>query len=175
LFIAFSGEEEWLIGSTYFCSHPTIDLEKVNYMYNFDMVGRLGCEGNKITAIGTATSRDWKRIYREMSNHGFKVGQMRGPGFYSDHYPFYKQNLPIAYITTGLHYDYHTPRDIASKINYDGMINLIKYSEEFIARSEDLEKITFKPVSGLGQFLSGVNYFFKEFDYILTVGFGGME
>src|SRR5262249_10716464 len=41
LFIAFSGEEKGLLGSNYFVKHPTIDLKKINYMINMDMVGRL--------------------------------------------------------------------------------------------------------------------------------------
>ncbi|MFY8020653.1 MAG: M28 family peptidase, partial [Bacteroidia bacterium] len=46
VFIAFSGEEEGLLGSRYFVEHPTIDLNKVNYMINMDMVGRLDTTKN---------------------------------------------------------------------------------------------------------------------------------
>ncbi len=44
LFIAFSGEEEGLLGSNYFVKNPTIDTKKVTYMLNMDMVGRLNAE-----------------------------------------------------------------------------------------------------------------------------------
>src|SRR5690554_7854562 len=41
LFMAFSGEEMGLLGSNYFTKNATMDLSKVNYMINMDMVGRL--------------------------------------------------------------------------------------------------------------------------------------
>ena len=41
LFLAFSGEELGLYGSKYFTEHPTVDLLKVNFMINIDMIGRL--------------------------------------------------------------------------------------------------------------------------------------
>ena len=41
LFIAFSGEEKGLLGANYFTKNPTIDLDRVSYMINMDMVGRL--------------------------------------------------------------------------------------------------------------------------------------
>src|SRR5207248_876921 len=40
-FMTFSGEEQGLLGSRYFCKKPTIPLEQVAAMVNLDMVGRL--------------------------------------------------------------------------------------------------------------------------------------
>ncbi len=170
LFIVFSGEEEGLLGSEWFCSHPTVDMEKTSFMYNFDMVGRLGCQGNKITALGIASSPEWKKIYHGMSDHGFRVKLVKGANSYSDHFSFYQKNLPIAYLTTGLHYDYHTPSDMASKINYDGMVNIVRYSEEFITRAGNRGKIPFTKVSAWHQFFSNANLVIQDLDYILVVG-----
>ena len=39
LFIAFGAEELGLLGSNYFNKYPTLELESINYMFNFDMVG----------------------------------------------------------------------------------------------------------------------------------------
>lgn len=175
LFIAFSGEEEGLIGSSYFCAHPTIDLDKVNFMFNFDMVGRLGCEGNRITAIATATSPDWRKVFSVPSKQRFRIKKMRGAPPFSDHYGFYSKGIPVAYLTTGLHYDYHTPRDVSRKINYDGMVSIIKFSEDFINKSEKVGKITFRKVRGWDQFTSFASFFFEELDYILNAGLEGDE
>ena len=50
-----------LYGSSYFCKNPTEDLDKVKYMLNFDMVGRLN--DNKDLAInGVGTSQGWLEI-----------------------------------------------------------------------------------------------------------------
>jgi Zn-dependent M28 family amino/carboxypeptidase len=175
LFIAFSGEEEWLIGSSYFCAHPTVDFASVNFMFNFDMVGRLGCEGNQITAIGTATAREWKKVFLKIPKQNFRIKKMRGAGFFSDDYGFYLKGIPVAYLTTGLHYDYHTPRDVAAKINYDGMVSIIKFSEDFISKSEEAGKITFRKVPAWYQFTSTASYVLEELDYMLHVGTDGAE
>ena len=57
LFFAISREEEGLWGSNYYTKNPTIDLSKVNYMINMDMVGRLNEEkGLAVYGTGTASN-----------------------------------------------------------------------------------------------------------------------
>ena len=52
-----------------------------------------------------------------------------GDGFGpSDHAAFYMQNIPVFYFSTGAHPDYHTPEDIASKINYAGIKKIADYA-----------------------------------------------
>jgi hypothetical protein len=41
LFAAFSGEEKGLWGSNQFCKTPTVALDSIDYMLNFDMIGKL--------------------------------------------------------------------------------------------------------------------------------------
>jgi aminopeptidase YwaD len=175
LFIAFSGEEEGLLGSSWFVSHPTISLPSVNFMINFDMVGRLGCEGMMIYALGTASSPDWKEIFRSVRPGNFKVNRMRGAGAFSDHYGFYKKEIPFAYFTTGFHYDYHTPDGRAEKINYDGMVGIAGYKEKFIEEAEKKGRIRYEKISGWDQFTAMSKYIAEEMDYMLVVGPGGAE
>ena len=53
--IAFTGEEEGLLGSKHFTDDPGINLSKVNAMINLDMVGRLNETNNlQISGVGTA-------------------------------------------------------------------------------------------------------------------------
>lgn len=59
LFIAFSGEELGLFGSKYYVENPTIDLKKVDYMINMDMVGRLNDSTKVLTLGGIGTSPTW--------------------------------------------------------------------------------------------------------------------
>ena len=175
LVIAFSGEEEGLKGSYYYAAHPTIGLDKVSFMFNFDMVGRLGCQGNRMDAVCTATSPAWKTILKEASSGDFRVRRIPGAGEFSDHAPFYKKDLPIAYLTTGLHYDYHTSRDDADKINYTGMVDIYKYARAIIRRAEEQGKLPFKKVSDWNNARSMLYYIGEQLDYVLTVGFGEME
>ena len=39
----------------------------------------------------------------------------------SDHYNFVRKDIPILSFTTGIHSDYHTPRDIVDKIDFEKM------------------------------------------------------
>jgi hypothetical protein len=144
-------------------------------MFNFDMVGRLGCQGNRMDAVCTATSPAWKTILKEASSGDFRVRRIPGAGEFSDHAPFYKKDLPIAYLTTGLHYDYHTSRDDAEKINYTGMVDIYKYARAIIRRAEEQGKLPFKKVSDWNNARSMLYYIGEQLDYVLTVGFGEME
>jgi Zn-dependent M28 family amino/carboxypeptidase len=175
LFIAFSGEEEGLFGSNYFCAHPTVDLKQVNYMFNFDMVGRLGCEGNRITAIGTSTSKNWRKVFSKTRKPRFGISKSGGAPAFSDHYGFYQKGIPIAYFTSGLHDDYHTPRDVARMINYDGMVSIVKYTEDFVTESEETGKITYRKIPGWYQFTAYASFFFELLDYVVNIGTGGAE
>jgi aminopeptidase YwaD len=124
IFLAFSGEEEGLLGSKQFTDKPGIDLSLVNAMINLDMVGRLNETNNlQISGVGTATGlkdlvyakSDTSVIKLTLSDEGY------GP---SDHSSFYGKNIPVLFYFTGAHLDYHTPLDTYDKINYKGMVAL---------------------------------------------------
>lgn len=125
LFMAFSGEEMGLLGSNYYCKHPTVDLASVNYMLNFDMVGRLDTsKGIAINGVGTYA--DWKGSLEaaNLENLSMIYGESGvGP---SDHTSFYLQDIPVLHFFTGQHEDYHKPSDDAQKINYLGIKSIRK-------------------------------------------------
>jgi hypothetical protein len=60
VFIAFSGEEEGLIGSSYYVNHPVVPLQKTIAMINMDMIGRLRDQKLMIGGIGTAP--EWRAM-----------------------------------------------------------------------------------------------------------------
>jgi Zn-dependent M28 family amino/carboxypeptidase len=60
IFIAFSGEEEGLIGSKFYVNNPMFPLDKTVAMINMDMVGRLN--ENKLTVGGIGTASEWKSL-----------------------------------------------------------------------------------------------------------------
>ena len=138
--IAFTGEEEGLLGSKHFTDEPGIDLTKVNAMINLDMVGRLNETNNlQISGVGTATGlkdliyskSDTTVIKLTLSDEGY------GP---SDHSSFYGKNIPVLFYFTGAHLNYHTPQDTWDKINYKGMVKisgLIFNVAEALASSND--------------------------------------
>lgn len=124
--VAFSGEEEGLLGSKQFVNDPLIDLSKVNAMINLDMLGRLNEDKTlQVSGVGTAAGlkelviaqSDTTEIKLALSDEGY------GP---SDHSSFYGKDIPVLFYFTGAHADYHTPEDTYDKINYDGMVKISK-------------------------------------------------
>jgi hypothetical protein len=60
VFIAFSGEEEGLLGSNYYVNHPAFPLAQTVAMINMDMIGRMKNRNLIIGGVGTATEwKDW--------------------------------------------------------------------------------------------------------------------
>ncbi len=140
LIIAFSGEEEGLLGSKWFVTHPMVDMQKVNYMLNFDMVGRL--DSNRLIVNGVGTSPEWipamKRITTSMHIKTTESGI--GP---SDHTSFYLNNIPVLHFFSGQHHDYHKPSDDEYKINYPGMNKIFDYVMALISNLNNKGKLEF--------------------------------
>ncbi len=123
IFIAFSGEEKGLWGSNYFVKHPTADLEQMNYMINFDMVGRL--KDNRLAINGTGTSPEWTVL--DKVNKGFELIKSESGIGPSDHTSFYLEGIPSIHLFTGQHEDYHKPSDDVDKVNYHGCYQIAHY------------------------------------------------
>ena len=54
VFIAFSGEEEGLLGSNYYVNHPIVPLANTVAMINMDMIGRMKDKKLIVGGVGTA-------------------------------------------------------------------------------------------------------------------------
>jgi Zn-dependent M28 family amino/carboxypeptidase len=60
VFIAFSGEEEGLLGSNYYVNHPIVPLANTVAMINMDMIGRM--KDNKLIVGGVGTAPSWRQV-----------------------------------------------------------------------------------------------------------------
>ena len=122
--VAFSGEEEGLLGSKHFTDDPGIDLSKVNIMFNLDMVGRLN-DTNKLQISGVGTATGLEDLINSESDTSVVKLQLSYEGYGpSDHSSFYFKNIPVLFYFTGAHLDYHTPADTYDKISYAGMVEI---------------------------------------------------
>ena len=149
LFIAFSGEEMGLLGSNYYVKNPTIDLKKVDYMLNMDMVGRLNNE-NTMAVHGVGTSPIFKQIL--FANKGeLHIAEHESGVGPSDHTSFYLMDIPVLHFFTGQHEDYHKPSDDAEKLNYDGMETITQFILSIITELNDDGKITFRKTKNESQ------------------------
>jgi hypothetical protein len=122
VFIAFSGEESGVLGSTHFTRSPTGGLapSDLRAMLNLDMVGRL--RDNKVTVFGTASAAEWNALLAPACAAArVDCAPVEGGGLGpSDQMPFYAAGVPVVHFFTGSHADYHKPSDTADKINAAG-------------------------------------------------------
>ncbi len=140
LIIHFSGEELGLLGSKYWLEHPTY-TGNLNYMINLDMVGRYDT-ARKLTVGGYGTSSAWSSILSNtptsLLTHYDSVGS--GP---SDHASFYRKDLPVLFMFTGSHADYHKATDDWDKINYEAEKDVVRYVQAIIKKADGLGKLDF--------------------------------
>ena len=143
LFIAFSGEEHGLLGSSYFAKNPTVDLKKVKFMLNFDMVGRLNDE-RTLAVNGVGTSDAWGKLLNKANTMNFVLKTSESGFGASDHTAFYLQEIPVLHFFTGQHEDYHKPSDDVDKINFTGMYLIMEYVKSIIEHSEKIKTFKFQ-------------------------------
>lgn len=143
LFIAVSGEEQGLWGSNFYTKNPTVDLSKVNFMINMDMVGRLESERG-LAVYGTGTAPDWNSLIDEVNTDSLKIIKKESGKGPSDHTSFYLKDIPVLHFFTGQHADYHRPSDDADKINYAGIVQVTDMIERIIVALDGGEKLVFQ-------------------------------
>lgn len=142
MFIAFSGEEMGLLGSNYFVKNSTLSIDKMNYMINMDMVGKLK-KDSTLAVYGVGTS-PWFKQTLMANNTMFKLVQKESGVGPSDHTSFYLANIPVLHFFTGQHEDYHKPSDDFEKLNYQGMNMISKYIFDVITALNNNGKLAFR-------------------------------
>ncbi|NND76738.1 MAG: M20/M25/M40 family metallo-hydrolase [Flavobacteriales bacterium] len=142
IFVAFSGEEKGLLGSNYFVKDMPLAKEKVNYMLNMDMVGRLEEGANKISINGVGTSPSLA-IVDSLTVEGLSAQTTDSGIGASDHTSFYLEGIPAIHFFSGSHEDYHKPSDDIEKINYKGMERIVSYMLQLIEELDDDGKLEF--------------------------------
>lgn len=141
LFVAFGAEEMGIIGARYFTEHSPVPVKSIKAMINMDMVGRL-VEGNSVINIsGTGTSNvtdSLINIYEK--NRIFTIKRVPDGYGPSDHAAFYTAGVPVSFITTGAHGDYHTPQDSPDKLNYNGQLQITMFTADLLSGFSKLSK-----------------------------------
>jgi hypothetical protein len=153
LFVWHTGEERGLYGSRFFADNPSVPLESIVVHVNMDMIGRnredRAGEENRVYLIGS------DRISTELHNLIVDANaalpnpleldyELNDPGdteqlyYRSDHYSYAAVGIPVVFLTTGLHPDYHANTDGAEKINYGKMARIARLAYEIGWRSGNL-------------------------------------
>ena len=141
LFIAFSGEEMGLFGSKAFVHSPLMQNYTVNYMLNYDMVGRMDTT-HALIINGAGTSTHWS-VLQQIAQQPLRITTTESGIGPSDQTSFYLSDIPVLHFFTGSHADYHKPSDDEPLINYDGMEMVYAYSMQLIGALDGVGKINF--------------------------------
>jgi len=153
VFIAFTGEERGLYGSIHYCKEPLFPLEKTAAMINMDMIGRtkpvpadwLGLWGMKdrLVIYGTGTADTFKDLVDDVGGKvDFKISTLAAGTGPSDHDSFYRKKVPVLFLYTGTHGEYHRPTDVPEKINVPGMKKVADLVESL---AENLAAVETRP------------------------------
>jgi aminopeptidase YwaD len=144
LFIAFGAEEMGLLGSKHYVDNPVLPLDQARVMINLDMVGRLRNQQLQIGGVGTASESE--EIINRLVRHDSLVLSSTMEGFgASDHSSFYGKDIPVLFLTTGAHTDYHTPEDDVEDINLEGMVTVSDYASRIAQYIDQMDSsLTFQ-------------------------------
>ncbi len=149
LIVFHTGEEEGLLGSSYYVSHPTIPLSSIVADFNIDMIGRTRTvrdidprdaelsDQNSLYLIGSdKLSTELHRISEETNREtehfslDYRYNSPEHPErlyYRSDHWNYAKNRIPVIFYFTGLHQDYHQPTDTPDKIDFEKMTRITRF------------------------------------------------
>ena len=138
VFIGFGGEERGLLGSKYFSQHPTIPVDQICLMTNYDMQG---CgDGGAAFAGRNYFQAPIDKLVESLSDSVVtKFRVERGWGLWgSDHASFLKIGIPaIGFGSTGDHAFYHRVEDTPEAINTQSLQSVGDRSFEILSRLAD--------------------------------------
>ncbi|MEP6620731.1 MAG: M28 family peptidase [bacterium] len=150
VFVWHTGEESGMLGSGWFTDNPTVPRDSIVAQLNMDMVGR----GRVTDATGEAKDGSLlhggpgylqlvgsRRLSTELGDLVESVNKEQKLGFNfdynidanghpqniycrSDHWSYAKWGIPVVFMTTGGHADYHQVTDEPQYIDYDHMADV---------------------------------------------------
>lgn len=131
LFVLFSGEERGLLGSRYFVVSEEAPIGQVVAMINLDMIGRNWTD--RVAAIYQLDSDIFVRAERVADAHpeldmDLLTDPWPGENLVnrSDQAPFILYGVPVLFLTSGLHEDYHQATDEADRLDYEKTARLAR-------------------------------------------------
>lgn len=134
-FVALSGEETGLRGSTFLADHPVFELSRVRYLFNLDMIG----DDNVIQYC--ETSEQGEQGFRTMErlnsvNHYFSSLKRGKLAANSDHYPFAMKGVPCIMLENeggSIFPTYHTIGDEPQKIHTGTYESIFRMIVDYVA------------------------------------------
>lgn len=154
VFLNFDAEERGLFGSSRFVDSSYFNSSQAIAMINADMVGRLRkSRGLFIQGTDTADESLKSLIEKSYTKTIAKIYSVEerpdirfmGGGFGpSDHASFYRKKVPVVFLFTGSHKEYHRPEDDSYLISYKGLYSLTLLTEQIVRRISFNQPLKFK-------------------------------
>ena len=134
-FVAFSGEDANLRGSTWFAEHPVVPLGQIKYLFNLDMIGDDNpvqyCE---VSDAGMTQFAKFEKINEEL--HLFERLNRGELAANSDHYPFAVRGVPCIFLENeegSAFPHYHTPADDMKTVRFESYEPVFRLVTSFIS------------------------------------------
>ena len=111
-FVAFAAEEAGLVGSKYFVERSGIDLKKIKFLFNLDLMGTGATGATVVNATLFPLQFDQLKKVND-NGHYLSVINPRGEAANSDHYWFTKAGVPsfFMYLQDPAYTAYHNIHD----------------------------------------------------------------
>ena len=149
LFVWHSGEELGLFGADHFTDNPTVPRDRIVAQVNMDMIGRGGAGeetaggpnylqligsrrlstqlGDLVERVSAEGGYDWAFDYQyDATGHPEQ--------FYcrSDHYMYARYGIPVVFMTTGGHADYHQVTDEVEFIDFAKLSKVSRFAHDVV-------------------------------------------
>lgn len=120
-FGVWSGEELGNLGSSHFTKE--VAQHNITAYINMDMIGRFK---DRVLFQGAGSADNWARLAEEVGvRSGIPMVVQEDPYLPTDSLAFYMAGVPTANFFTGSHAEYHSPRDVAELVNYEGLVRVL--------------------------------------------------
>ncbi len=155
LFVWHAGEELGLFGSEWYTDHPTVPRDSIVANLNFDMIGRGGPGEEPGGGPNYAQLIGSRRLSTQLGDLVESVSREKGynwafdyqydasghPEQYycrSDHYMYARYGIPIVFMSTGGHADYHQVTDEVEFIDFQKLSKVSRYAHDLARAVADL-------------------------------------
>ena len=141
LFAFWDGEEKGLLGSKHWVATPTVSLSRVLFAINVDMIGRM--RDQRLQIYGARSGWGLRRLLSSQNDDAamrLDFDWDMKPN--SDHHSFFRRNIPVLMLHTGLHDDYHRPSDDVHLVNVEGMEKVTRLMFALVHELAQREQVT---------------------------------
>lgn len=156
LFVWHVAEEQGLVGARYFTDNPTVPRDSIVAQINLDMIGRGGAQDLPGGGPGYVQLIGSKRLSTELGDIVEAEGK-KGPmpfkfdyqydanghpqQYYcrSDHYMYARYGIPVVFLSTGGHAEYHQVTDEPQYLDYDQLARVTQLVHNIAKNVADLD------------------------------------